>query len=69
MAGHAEEAWTIVPTTILIGRSDIAISAEQQEQLRTQFHGVRVIDGDYFLPLLRPDMVAEVIVETFATAS
>jgi len=56
-------------TTIPIGRSDISISAEQQEHLRTRFDGVCVIDGDYFLPLLRPDVVAEIIVETFVTVS
>jgi hypothetical protein len=35
---------------------------------RTHFSDVRVVEGDHFLPLLQPDLVAAVIAETFATA-
>jgi pimeloyl-ACP methyl ester carboxylesterase len=69
LAGSTAEAWRTIPTTILIGRSGTFIPAGQQERLRTQFNDARVIDGDHFLPLLRPDLVAEVTAETFATVS
>jgi pimeloyl-ACP methyl ester carboxylesterase len=69
LAGPAAEAWRTVPTTIMIGRSDTFIPAEEQEQLRTQFNDVRLVDGDHFLLFLRPDVVAAVITETFTTVS
>ena len=67
--GREGEAWRTVPTTITIGRSDIFVPAEQQEQLRTQFSDVRIVDGDHFLLFLQPDVVTEIIAETFATVN
>jgi pimeloyl-ACP methyl ester carboxylesterase len=69
LPGPAGEAWRNVPTTITIGRSDIFVPAEQQEQLRTQFSDVRIVDGDHFLLFLQPDVVTEIIAETFATVN
>jgi pimeloyl-ACP methyl ester carboxylesterase len=62
------EAWRTVPTTILLGRSDLLLPGAQQDWARTHFSDVRIVEGDHFLPLLQPDLVAAVISETFATA-
>jgi pimeloyl-ACP methyl ester carboxylesterase len=66
LAAPAAEAWRSVPVTILIGRSDQFVPAEEQQRLRTQFDDVQVVDGDHFLLLRRPDVVAEVIARTLA---
>ena len=69
LAPQAAEAWRTVPVTIIIGRSDSLIPAEQKEWVRTHFDDARIVEGDHFLPLLQPDLVAEVICETFVTAN
>lgn len=63
------ESWRSVPTTILIGRSDSGIPAEEQQWVRSSFEDVRIVDGDHFLLLLRPQLVAGVIAETFTISS
>jgi pimeloyl-ACP methyl ester carboxylesterase len=68
LAPPVAEAWQAVPTTILLGRSDSLIPVHEQERACTHFGDVRIVEGDHFLPLLQPDMVAGVIAETFATA-
>jgi pimeloyl-ACP methyl ester carboxylesterase len=69
MAAPSAEAWRTVPSTILIGRCDQFIPAELQQQLSMQFQDVRLVDGDHFLPLLHPEVVAEVIAQALATTS
>jgi len=69
LAPQAAEAWRTVPVTIVIGRSDSLIPAEQKEWVRTHFDDARIVEGDHFLPLLQPDLVAEVICETFVPAN
>jgi pimeloyl-ACP methyl ester carboxylesterase len=61
------EPWRTVPTPILIGRSDSFPPADFQQWIDAQFSDVRIVDGDHFLPLLQPDLVAEVIAESFAS--
>jgi pimeloyl-ACP methyl ester carboxylesterase len=68
LAPAVAEAWRAVPTTILLGRSDSLIPVQEQEWACAHFSDVRIVDGDHFLPLLQPDLVAGVIAETFATA-
>lgn len=61
------EAWRLVPTTILIGRSDLGHYTEQEQQwVRSNFNDLRVVEGDHFLLWLQPELVADVIAETFA---
>ena len=58
------EAWRTVPITILLGSSD---ATDEQDSLRAQFSDIRIVEGDPFLPLLQPDLVAGVIAEAFET--
>ena len=53
--------------TILIGRCDTFMPAEQQGRPRAQFDDVAVTGGGRFLLFLRPGVVAEVIAGTFMT--
>ncbi len=69
LAHSMREAWRAIPMTILLGRSDSLMSAVDREWVRTHFDDVRIVDGDHFLPLLRPDLVAGVLAETFAASS
>lgn len=69
LAPQAAEAWRTVPVTIVIGRSDSLIPPEQKEWVRTHFDDTRIVEGDHFLPLLQPDLVAGVICETFVAAN
>jgi hypothetical protein len=41
--------------------------AGRQARPRTEFDGVRVVNGDRFLLFLQPDTVTEAIAETFLT--
>jgi pimeloyl-ACP methyl ester carboxylesterase len=67
LAPPVREAWRAVPTTILAGRSDPWISDEDWEYVRaSHFDDVRIVEGDHFLLMLQPGLVAEVIAETFA---
>jgi pimeloyl-ACP methyl ester carboxylesterase len=68
LAPAVAEAWRAVPTTVLLGRSDPLIPVQEQEWACAHFSDVRIVEGDHFLPLLQPDLVAGVIAETFATA-
>ena len=68
LAPPVAEAWRTVPTTILLGRSDSLLPVEQQDWARTHFSDVRIVEGNHFLPLLKPDLVAAVITETVAKA-
>lgn len=66
-AATTGQPWRTVPCTTLIGASDQFIPPEMQQQLRAQFDDVQIVDGDHFLPLLQPGLVAAVIAETLAT--
>lgn len=66
LAPPAAEAWRTIPISILLGRSDWLIPAREVEWAHTQFDDVRIVEGNHFLPFLRPDLVAEVIAETLA---
>jgi pimeloyl-ACP methyl ester carboxylesterase len=68
LAPPVAEAWQTVPTTLLLSRSDSLLPVEQQDWAHTHFSDVRIVEGNHFLPLLKPDLVAAVITETFATA-
>jgi pimeloyl-ACP methyl ester carboxylesterase len=68
-APPVREAWRTVPATILLGRSDSLMTDEELEYARAHFGDVRVVEGDHFLLLLQPELVAGVIAETSMTAS
>lgn len=64
------EAWRSIPTTILRARGDPRLTIEGYEDwIRSNFDDVRVVDGGHFLPLTRPEVVADVITKTFVTPS
>lgn len=63
------EAWRILPTTILLGRSDLMLPLVSQEWASRHFDDVRVVDGDHFLPVLRPDVIVDVVVEALGGAT
>ena len=69
LAPETGQAWRTVPTTILLGQTDSIMSAEQEQWLHAHFSDFRIVGGDHFLPFLQPDLVAEVIAETFTTAN
>jgi len=62
------EAWRDVPATILLGRSDKLLPAPVQEWTAAHFDDVRFVDEGHYLPFVRPDAVADVIVSALATA-
>jgi pimeloyl-ACP methyl ester carboxylesterase len=62
-----DEKWRGTPTTFLLGVSDSIMPVEQEDWLPAHIGHIRIVDGDHFLPLLQPDLVSEVIAETFKT--
>ena len=64
-------AWATIPFTVLLGRSDPLVPAEETIREVTDLtadtlHGrpdIRVIDCDHFLPFRTPDVIAELILE------
>lgn len=64
-APAAREAWREVPTTVLLGRDDRLVPPPLREFSATLPVTTRIVDGDHFLLLTRPDLVAEQIRDLF----
>jgi pimeloyl-ACP methyl ester carboxylesterase len=56
-------AWQEVPTTVLIGRNDELVSAEELGWATEHLNDVRLLDTDHFIPFRHPEAVSEVVVE------
>lgn len=61
-------AWTTIPTTVLIGRRDDLLAADQRTWAAEHLDDVRDVDADHFIPFARPQVVAEVVVEALVAA-
>lgn len=69
--GSPGRAWTTIPFTVLLGRLDPLIPAEETVRQITgiatdELQGpldIRLIDSDHFLPFRMPEVVADVILE------
>jgi hypothetical protein len=69
--GSPGRAWRTVPFTVLLGRSDTLIPAEETVRQITHMASaelqgpldIRILDSDHFLPFRMPEVVADVILE------
>jgi len=61
LAPPVREAWRHLKTTLLLGANDQTVSPALQRWASDHFADVQVVDGDHFLPFLRPDVVANTI--------
>ncbi|MEW1805163.1 hypothetical protein [Pseudarthrobacter sp. NPDC080039] len=57
------EAWTEIPTTVLLGARDNLTGADQRAWAREAVADVRDIETDHFALFNLPELVAEVILE------
>lgn len=55
--------WEDVPTTVVLGREDPLLLAEERAQASARCTDVRWVDGDHFLIWRRPDLIASVVLE------
>jgi len=70
------KAWATIPFTVLLGKSDPLIPAEEAVQEITDLTAdtiqgqpdIRIIDSDHFIPFRNPDVVADLILEPLPVA-
>ena len=56
-------AWQSIPTTVLLGRDDDLISAEEREWVTTHVPDVRPLDCDHFIQFREPQAVVDIVLE------
>ncbi|MFF2344413.1 esterase/lipase family protein [Pseudarthrobacter sp. NPDC058119] len=63
------QAWTEIPTTVLLGATDNLTGAEARAWAREAVADVRDVDTDHFMLFNRPDVIADVILEDLGASS
>ncbi len=61
-------AWTSIPTTVLLGRDDELVSADERQWIEQTFDDVREVDTDHFILFNRPEVIADAVVEALEEA-
>ncbi len=60
--------WTSTPTTVLLGRDDGLVNADERRWLAENIDDLREIDDDHFILFNSPEAIAEVVVEALERA-
>jgi pimeloyl-ACP methyl ester carboxylesterase len=56
-------AWQTIPTTVLLGRHDELMSADEVAWVTEQVKDVRMLDTDHFILFRKPDAISDVVAE------
>ena len=56
-------AWQTIPTTVLLGRNDELVSADEIAWVTEHVKDVRLLDTDHFIPFRQPEAITQVMVE------
>jgi surfactin synthase thioesterase subunit len=56
-------AWQTVPTTVVLGRHDELVSADELAWVSEHIKDVRLMDTDHFILFRQPEAITEVVVE------
>jgi surfactin synthase thioesterase subunit len=60
--------WITTPSTVLLGADDRVVSEEEWQRARAR-PDLRVVDGDHFLLMRRPEVVVDAVLQAFDTAT
>ena len=63
------QAWAKVATTILLGRGDDLVQVPLQDWAQAHFPDVRVVEGNHFMPIIEPEIVAATIQEALGKSA
>lgn len=55
--------WETIPTTVLLGRNDDLVPAEERERAKQFTDDVRLLETDHFIILRQPELVSKVILD------
>ncbi len=61
-------AWQSIPTTVLLGRDDELVSADERRWVAETITDVREIDDDHFILFNHPEAIADIVVEALEGA-
>lgn len=62
-------AWTSIPTTVVLGRDDELVSADERRWIAENIDDVREVDDDHFVLFRHPDAIADVVWEALQGAA
>jgi pimeloyl-ACP methyl ester carboxylesterase len=60
-------AWQTIPTTVVLGRHDELVSADERAWVTENVKDVRWLDTDHFILFRQPEAITEVVVEALET--
>jgi pimeloyl-ACP methyl ester carboxylesterase len=63
MQAPRSAAWRIIPTTVLLGRTDQLVTDEERRWASDHLDDVRSLETDHFVAFRQPESISDAVIE------